>query len=365
MSKAKTVRVLIVEDSPVMQVFLTEIINADTRLNVLGVVPSGEKALDFLKSQPADVISMDIRLPGMDGLETTRQIMQTCPTPIVVVSSQLQNQEMDLSFDALRAGALCVLDKPVGVSHPRFEQSSRQLCTQLLIMSQVKVIRQRLGRTFAELSEKDVTAHHLHRSITVGALPDFQVLGIAASTGGPKALSTLLNQLTHFPLPILLVQHIAPHFLAGFADWLNSVTPFRVLVATEGMVPLPYHVYLAPPERHLAYQKGKITLVEDEPVSYQRPSGTVLFHSLAESLGKKAIGLVLTGMGDDGAAGLLAMRHAGAYTLAEAESTAIVYGMPAAADKLGAVCHLLPLTDLASHLQFLVKTRATRSSQRS
>src|SRR3990167_7382847 len=136
MNTEKPIRVLIVEDSPVMQLFLTEIINADQRLNVLAVVPSGEKALAFLQAQPVDVISMDIRLPGMDGLETTRQIMQTCPTPIVVVSSQSESQELDLSFGALQAGALSVLAKPVGVSHPAFEQCARQLCTQLVIMSQ-------------------------------------------------------------------------------------------------------------------------------------------------------------------------------------------------------------------------------------
>ncbi len=363
MNTEKPIRVLIVEDSPVMQLFLTEIINADQRLNVLAVVPSGEKALAFLQAQPVDVISMDIRLPGMDGLETTRQIMQTCPTPIVVVSSQSESQELDLSFGALQAGALSVLAKPVGVSHPAFEQCARQLCTQLVIMSQVKVIRQRLGRVAAASPTKEVLPHRPRLSLGAEQMPDFQILGIAASTGGPKALSTLFNQLVTFPLPILLVQHIAPHFLAGFADWLDGVTPFRVVVASEGMVPQSQHIYLAPPECHLGYQKGKITLLDGEPVSYQRPSGTVLFQSLAESLGPRAIGLVLTGMGDDGASGLLQMRQAGAYTLAEAEITAVVYGMPAAADKLEAVCHLLPLPDLAPHLQFLVKKRGARSGK--
>jgi two-component system, chemotaxis family, protein-glutamate methylesterase/glutaminase len=356
MTKTSPIRVLIVEDSPVMQVFLQEIIAADARLLVVGTVASGESALQFLAKQAVDVVSMDIYLPGMNGLETTRQIMQNYPTPIVVVSSHLNSVELNLSFNALKAGALAVLEKPFGLTHPRHDNSARQLCTQLVIMSRVKVIRQRLSMAPSLTSTELIKAPSLRKAQS----QNYRILGIAASTGGPKALVAMLNQLGAFPLPILLVQHISAHFLQGFADWLESVTPFRVVIAKHGEIPLPQHIYMAPAETHFGYQNGHIVLLAGEPISFQRPSGTILFRSLAKSLGPEAIGVILTGMGDDGADGLLEMRQAGAYTLAEAESTAVVYGMPAVAEKKGAVCQMLPLTEIAPHLRFLMENKLKR-----
>lgn len=165
-------------------------------------------------------------------------------------------------------------------------------------------------------------------------------------------MQRLLSSLNpRFPLPILLVQHIAAGFVDGFTSWLASVSPLRVMAAQEGVVPAPGVVYVAPGDRHLCLSRGRLHLDAGEPVSLQRPSGTMLFHSLADSLGPKALGVLLTGMGDDGAHGLKQLRDAGGYTIAEDESTAVVYGMPAAAVRIGAVCESLPLHEVAERLQ--------------
>lgn len=351
MTQNKTVTVLIVEDSPSVQILLESIISADSRLTVLAIVPSAEKALPLLEQLKPDIISMDIRLPGMDGLEATRCIMRDHPTPIVVVSSHLDSQELNVSFNALKAGALAVQDKPVGPGNPDFERCAAELCTKLVIMSRVKVIR-RWARltTHPEISQLSKPLYSEERRTG-----NFKALGIVASTGGPKALVTVLNALgADFSLPILVVQHITASFLTGFVHWLDQVVTLEVLEAQDGMYIQPGKVYLAPAERHLSLRRGRLLLETGPLVSYQCPSGTVLLNSMAEDLGAEGIGVILTGMGDDGAAGLLAMRQAGALTLAEAESTAVVYGMPAVAARLGAVETQLPLDEMGPHLRKLV-----------
>lgn len=342
----KKIRVMIVEDSPVMMFLMESIINADPRLEVVASVPSGELALKQIPLAKPDVISMDIRLPGMDGLETTLRIMQENPTPIVVVSSHVRQEELNISFNALKAGALSVLDKLPGLQDPDFDRQAQHLCTQLAIMSQVKVIRHRLRPNAPAVRA---------RPRPMSADDSYAMLGVVASTGGPRALATLLNDLgPDFPLPILLVQHITTSFLPGFVDWLNSVSPLQAVLAARGEIPRPGRIYLPPADQHLVLRHGQLFTTSEEPVSYQRPSGTVLLNSMAQELGPKGIGMVLTGMGDDGASGLLAMREAGAYTLAEAASTAVVYGMPAVAARLDAAREILPIHEMGPHLTRLL-----------
>jgi two-component system chemotaxis response regulator CheB len=181
---------------------------------------------------------------------------------------------------------------------------------------------------------------------------------LAASTGGPNALTKLLSGLSpDFPLPILLVQHITACFLEGFISWLSSVSPLPAIMARDGEVPVPGKVYLPPADRHLLVEGGRLCLGQGVLVSLQRPSGTVLFQSMARSLGPQALGVLLTGMGDDGAEGLKEMRDRGGYTIAEDESTAVVYGMPAAAVRLGAVCESLPLEEIAPRIVELAALR--------
>jgi two-component system chemotaxis response regulator CheB len=343
------IRVLIVEDSAVVRALLEHIIGRDSRLEVSATAASAEEALQLLKQVSPDVIAMDIRLPGMDGVEATRRIMSQRPIPIVVVAASVESEERNsIAMEALRAGALTVLEKPVGTTSADYDTVAERLCTQLAIMSQVKLVRQ-----YRRREPRPPSAYKPPRC--PGA---YSMLGIACSTGGPGALVQLLGSLGQaFPLPILLVQHMTASFLMGFASWLDSVCPFSVVVVNDGHIPTPRVVHIAPAERHLLMDAGRLRLDSADPVCRQRPSGTVLFRSMARGLGGNALGVLLTGMGEDGAAGLREIRQAGGYTIAEDESTAVVYGMPAAALRMGAVCESLPLPAIAPRVLELVSAR--------
>ena len=348
----KKIGVLIVEDSEVVQQLLQHIIGDDPRLEILAVASSAEEALEVLQRVTPDVISLDIRLPGMNGFEATRRIMREKPTPIVVCSASVESEDLKITMNALRVGALAVVEKPVGTTRVEYERLARTLCTQLAIMSEVKVVRQ---RTFADSTPASRRTVEPNTRSNSGAGGPLRILGIGASTGGPNAVVRVLSDLgQRFPLPVLLVQHMMPSFLAGFASWLDSVTPCRAVIARNGEVPVPGTVYLAPPEYHLQIEAERIRLTQDPPVSAQRPSATLMFRSMARAVGVSGLGILLTGMGDDGADGLLELRRAGGYTIAEHESTAVVYGMPKAAFDRGAVCECLPLTDIAPRILGLV-----------
>ncbi|CAK0740116.1 Protein-glutamate methylesterase/protein-glutamine glutaminase 2 [Gammaproteobacteria bacterium] len=353
------VRVLMVEDSEVIRILLSHLIECDPRLELVGTAVSGEQAIPLLHHLAPDVISMDIRLPGMNGFETTRRIMSERPTPIVVIASAFEDDTLDLSMNALRAGALSVVEKPVGTRHADYERMADQICTQLYIMSQVKVVRQRFGRDEMTSSRSQPRAVNQFTEFTESMPPlapevksSDRILGVVASTGGPNALVKVLGALpSNFPLPVCVVQHIGADFVTGFSSWLDGLVPLPVSIARHGEFPLPGHIYVAGANVHLRVgMDGLLSLHHDRPVSAQRPSGTILFESMAASLGSRGIGVLLTGMGDDGARGLLAMRKAGGYTIAEDASTAVVYGMPAAAVQLDAVTTLLPLDAITPKL---------------
>ncbi len=346
----RRLRVMIVEDSRVIREFLTHVIGRDPRLEIVAAVDAGEKALRVLREIKPDVISMDIRLPGIDGFEATRQIMAVRPTPIVVVAGNVESGESRISIEALRAGALAVLEKPAGSSGQAYEAFAERLCTQLAIMSQVKVITQRTVKRDA--ADESITGI----PTSMVSLTACQAVGIVASTGGPSALVEITRNLTReFPVPILLVQHMTSSFVKAFIDWMDDMTDLHVVEAHDGQKPEPGHIYSAPADRHLAL-RGRQLRLEDTPlVCLQRPSGTVLFNSMAESLGPAAVGVLLTGMGEDGAEGLLAMREAGGHTIAEDQSTAVVYGMPGAAAARGAVAESLPLPMIAPRLRQIVR----------
>jgi two-component system chemotaxis response regulator CheB len=351
---AARVGVLVIEDSPTVRTLLCHLIASDPRLEVVGAVESAEEALDLLPRLRPAVISMDLKLPGMDGISATRHIMSTHPTPIVVVSAAIHPGEVQISMEALRAGAVAVAEKPPGPDHPRYGAVSARLCSQLASMSSVPVVRQRLpGSTNTPGTLPVLPA--LPRLPPSSSRPQLRLLGIAASTGGPAALATLLGGLgADFPLPIMVVQHITPGFVGGLAAWLDRSSPIRVVVAEDGAAPQVGHCHLAPDGRHLVLSAGRMRLLPDGvPPTRSCPSGDELLRSLARDCREQAAGLILTGMGEDGALGLKALRDAGGTTLAEARSTAVVDGMPAAASAVGAVQTVLPLPMIAPRLRQL------------
>jgi two-component system chemotaxis response regulator CheB len=337
----KKIRVLIVEDSKVIREFLEHIIGQDPRLEIAGAVGSAEVALSILERVSPDVISMDIRLPGMNGFEATERVMSERPTPIVVVSASVECEHLNITMNALQAGALAVLEKPVGTSSAEYAKLAARLCTQLAIMSQVKVVRRRGAPARTQRPQPRLT----------GQRDAYQVLGIVSSTGGPNALVQLLGGLgKDFPLPILLVQHITDSFLEAFASWLGSVCPLPLVVVRDRAILAPGTVFLAAPGHHLRAENGYLQIDKGDPIGLQRPSGNAMFESMAAHFGARAIGVILTGMGADGAEGLLQIRKKGGHTIAEDESTAVVYGMPAEAVRLGAVCESLPMPEIASRI---------------
>jgi two-component system chemotaxis response regulator CheB len=287
---------------------------------------------------------MDISMPGIDGLEATRRIMNRQPTPVVIVSG-LVDRDVDLSFQAMQAGALAVVEKPPYRHDPAFAAKQRQMVSTLAAMARVHVVRRwDAGPSDAKPATTRVSTNRLRIKP--------EVIAIGASAGGPGALSQLLRDLpTDYRVPIVIAQHIPEEFVNGLARWLSKATPLTVRVAADNLVLQPGTIYLAPGSAHVVLERqGEklMTCLKKEQGEHRyKPSVDVLFESVANVCGSGGVGIVLTGMGDDGAAGLLAMRQAGALTFAQDEATSTVFGMPGASIARGAVEHVLALSNLA------------------
>lgn len=345
----RLIHVLVVDDSATARMNLIHLLETDPQIRVMAAVSDGPAALDFIKLRAPDAILMDIHMPGMDGFETTRRIMETLPVPIIICTATTSVHEMTNSFRVLEAGAVACIEKPAGREHPGHAEQVANLLQTVKLMSEVKVVR-RWPKTrgsnspFAPRTPAEARSHGL------------RLVGIGASTGGPPVLQTILLGLPKdFPLPILIVQHIATGFLPGLAEWLSQTTGFRIQIAAYGVNPLPGHVYLAPDNFHMGVSTtGRILLTRQEPENGLRPAVSYLFRSLAEVCGPNAIGLLLTGMGKDGAAELKLMRDRGAITFAQDRESSVVHGMPGEAIALGAATHVLPADRMAGVLQTLV-----------
>ncbi|ATU72006.1 chemotaxis response regulator protein-glutamate methylesterase [Komagataeibacter rhaeticus] len=336
-------RVLIVEDSAVLRHLLMRVVAGDPRLELLEAVETAEEALRLVPRLRPDVISMDICLPGMDGLEATRQIMAHFPTPIVIVSDTLGGQSTHVSMNALRSGALSVMEKPQGLSGAAGAAMAQGIATQLYIMSQVPVIRRRL-------MEAEPFRHKGMWARPLAIHP--RILAMAASTGGPTAFARVLGDLpADFGLPVVLVQHMGAAFMEGFAQWLDQQVTLPVVLARHGMMLERGRVLVAPGNQHMTVgTRGEVVLHDGPPVQGQRPSADVLFSSIARVFGGDGLGVLLTGMGEDGVEGLGRIRACGGYTIVEDRSTAVIHGMPGAAERAGAACISLPVHEIAPHI---------------
>lgn len=343
---------LIVEDSPVVQELLAHILGADPEIQVIGAARSGEEAIEAAERMKPDVITMDFHMPGMNGLDATRKIMETNPAPIVIVSGSSARNEVAAAFRVMEAGALVLVEKPAGPSHPGFEGAARELVQTVKLMSEVKVVRRWPKR------ETGIPASPLRPAADLAPIrTEFKVVAIGASTGGPIALKTILSGLPKdFPVPILMVQHIATGFTQGFVEWLAQSSGLAVHLAAHGEYPLPGHVYIAPDGFHMKLgSSGRIALSSDQPENGHRPSVSHLFRSVAAVLGGNAIGVLLTGMGKDGAEELGLMRQKGAVTIAQDQESSIVHGMPGEAISLDAATYVLAPAGIAEVLGSLVK----------
>jgi two-component system chemotaxis response regulator CheB len=350
------IRVLVVEDSATMRHHLRESLAADPELHVVGEAVDGRQAVELCGRLRPDVVTMDMMLPTMSGLVATEHIMAEFPTPILVVSSA-DRQELFSTYNALAAGAVDVLEKPRGdASDVDWE---RRLCSAVRLVSRIRVITHPRAR----LDGRD----RPHAKPAAAAQPvvegdgALQVVALGASTGGPGALTELLRALpAGFRTPVLCVQHIAASepFAVAFSDWLGDQTGHDVSYAVAGtsVAALAGRVVLAPPDRHLLVRDGLLQLSDGPPRHSCRPAVDVLFESVAVGYGAAAAGGLLTGMGRDGAEGLLRMRARGAATFAQDEASCIVYGMPREAALIGAAAHILPPARIAAKIGELVPT---------
>ncbi|EKD83851.1 MAG: hypothetical protein ACD_39C00407G0002 [uncultured bacterium] len=343
------IKVLIVEDSLVAQELLIHILTSDSEIRVVGVAHNGEEAIEAVRLLKPNVITMDIHMPGIDGFEATRQIMATQPTPIVVVSNSLVTGEAAQVFKAMEVGALAVFHRPPGVTHPDHKKAAKDLLQTVKLMSEIKVVRR-----LSHLQKKPLDTLAPVRSTIQNAksLPEVRLVAIGASTGGPIALQKILCGLPKdFSLPVLIVQHIASGFVNGFVEWLAASCSLPVKIAEHGHVVLPGHVYVAPDNFHMGIDRGlRIDLRASPPENGIRPSVSYLFRSVAEILGAKAVGILLTGMGRDGAQELRLMKDNGAITIAQNAESSVVFGMPGEAIKIDAATSVLSPAEIAEML---------------
>lgn len=350
------IRVLVVEDSVTVRKYIVECLERDPEFHVIAEAEDGKQAIELCERLRPDVVTLDMMLPVMTGLSATEYIMAYCPTPIVIVSASTNRGELLRTYEALAAGALEVIEKPLGDSSD--DDWERRLIGVVKLAARVKVIthlRARLRdshRTGSTTRSSELALSFQNQS--------YHYVAIGASTGGPQALATILKALpTDFPLPLLVVLHISTIFAASFAEWLNDQSSIPVSLAVQDQ-PLPAFgkpcAVLAPADSHLSVRGRRLRLSGEPEVHSCRPSVDVLFQSVAQEIGGRAIGVQLTGMGRDGARGLLALRNAGAMTIAQDEATSVVFGMPREAILLDAATHVLPLDEIAPALIDLSKT---------
>lgn len=341
------IKVLVAEDSPTIRVFLTAILESEPDIKVVAAVSDGAAAVEAVRRLKPDVVTMDIHMPGLDGFSATREIMETVPVPIVIVSGAVQD-EVAATFKAVEAGALAFIRRPAGLGHDDHEREAEALVTSVRLMSEVKVVRR--------WKRPPAIAERVAAVAAAGTAPaprdKARVVVIGASTGGPVALQTILSALpADFPLPILVVQHIARGFVAGFADWLDAACALPVTVARDGEEVTGGHVYVAPDDRHMGVDAyGRIQLIDSPPEAGLRPAVGHLFRSVAAHYGGRSIGVLLTGMGADGADDLCILRTLGAITIAQDAASSVVHGMPGVAIERGGAMHVLAPAAIAAKL---------------
>ena len=337
------VRVLIADDSPLVRSVLRDLLGRDAAVELVGEVDNGRRAVEETCRLRPDLVILDVIMPVMDGLDAVVEIMACCPTPILILSANVDPRDSRCAFNAIRFGALDVMEKPRVLGSEGWDEVAARLLEKVHALARVRVM------------------HHFARRTTRRPPPppppgQRSILAIGASTGGPKAVLRLLKGLAaEAPLSILIVQHIARGFAAGFAEWLDREVPFAVRLAREGDALRPGTALVAPSDVHLEVHEERVRLRQGPPENCCRPSIDVLFRSLAGSpFAAGVVAVLLTGMGRDGARGMAALREGGGYNIAQDEESCAVFGMPRAAIELGAVHATLPLADIAEAVQRLL-----------
>ncbi len=340
----RKIQVLIIDDSALIRSVMKEVINGHADMEVVGQAPDPVSARDLIKQLQPDVLTLDVEMPRMNGLEFLEKLMRLRPMPVIMVSS-LTEQGNEVTLKALELGAVDFVTKPrLGVAEG-LNELSREIGEKIRAAARARVRRHALNQT-APCKPMPLTGQFLHTTE--------KLICVGSSTGGTEALKEVLTRMPASAPGMLITQHMPETFTASFAARLNGLSAMTVKEAEHNERILPGHAYVAPGHSHLLVKKSGAyyytELSKSEPVNRHRPSVDVLFHSAAQVLGPNALGVILTGMGKDGAQGLLAMRRSGAHTIAQNEASCVVYGMPKAAVELGAVVEVAPLPEISARV---------------
>jgi len=345
------IRILIVDDSNTETAILKHLLETSPDFIVVGCAKNGAEAIKLVALLKPDLITMDIQMPVMDGIEATKIIMEQNPTPIVMISAKVTDEDFDASFKGLNAGALSVLPKPFNVSSPHSKIEQQNIMDTIRIMSGIKVLKRKplIKKTTIKPETKSLKRESQRLA---------QMIVMGSSVGGTQALNIILSPLPkNFPVPILVVQHMMPGYISGYTKWLDNNINLLVGEMKHNEPLLPGRVYFAPDGYHSEVQRINsllaCKLIKSSSVSGFCPSITVLFESVAKVCGRQAIGVLLTGMGNDGAEGLLSIKSAEGHTIIQDKESSIVFGMAAAAQELGAVETVLKLDQIANYLMRL------------
>jgi len=339
------IRVLLVDDSFITLAILKRILATAPEIRVVGTANNGREALDVIPVLQPDVICTDLHMPGMDGLEFIRAVMEKFPRPILVVSVSVQKDQTTNIFQLLEAGAIDVMAKPRSMAVVGYGPDAQELIGKIKVLAGVVVIRKRRKEPYT------MAAPDKNNLPPIEAMPP-AIIGIGASTGGPQAFQEILSHLPgDFPVPLLCVQHISEGFMQGLVDWLAGKCPLKIMIAVTGILPQPGTVYFPREGTHLVLDsQGRLECSSTPPYNGHRPSVSVTLKSLAQQYGKDAAGVLLTGMGRDGVDGMRAIAQAGGTTIAQDEESCTIFGMPKEAIAANAARYVLPLPKIAPTL---------------
>jgi two-component system chemotaxis response regulator CheB len=341
------IRVLIVEDSPFIATTLKRILESDEDLQVIGIARNGKIGLEMTKMLLPDVITMDIRMPVMDGFEATKRIMTERPTPILVVSSSVNDEDLKICFNAIQAGALDVLEKPAGVTVGDYKVVAGDLIKRVKLISEIRVFKHLFfSQAMKRPERKPVDEPPAAPS---GRKPRSNIFAIGASTGGPTALFQILSELPDGLDSLYFVtQHIAEGFGRGLAEWLTEQTRHRVSIPCAGEPVKPGIIYLAPDRGQLSVRHGMIEIARD--FRYEKRPIDYMIGGIAKEYGSRTVGVLLTGMGSDGVEGLRTVKEKGGRVVVQDEASSVVFGMPKAAVDAGVADEVLPLGEIPGRM---------------
>jgi two-component system chemotaxis response regulator CheB len=351
----KKIRVLIVEDTMVGRNFLSGLLKTDPRFDIVAMASDGKEAVDMVPRYQPDVVSMDFYMPVMDGIEATRLIMHQNPVPIVVVSSFYTPLEVAMSFKVIEAGAVTIIPKPFGPGHPRFNESAQNFRNILSLMAELKVGRRKATPVIKPVTAQTTTARNTPQVLINN---DVAIIAIGASAGGPEEIRKILSSVpSTLDIPILVVQHIDPSFAQGFCEWLSLTVKLPVRIASDGESLRPGNVYFPPGDHHIGLANENTILVSQSPPEKGlRPSVNFMFRTVNACFGKNVMAILLSGMGSDGAQEMLALRNAGALTIAQDKNGCLIHGMPGEAIKIGAAVKILTTEEIIREIIMIKKT---------